>query len=382
MSEAIDPQISAKMKSLHGARVVITAGGTGGHVFPALAVAEELSQLGYEVHWLGTDHGLESRVVPREGYELHRITVSGLRGKGLKTKIRGLGVMVLATWQSITIIRSLKPIGVLGLGGYVTGPVGVAAWMLRRPLVIHEQNAIAGLTNRLLSNLSKKILVAFPDAFGQSHCAKVVCVGNPIRKNISKIAPPLQRKKHEDRYIRLLVVGGSLGASAINQVMPEFVRQLAEELASAGIELELWHQCGESTLESTYARYGEQALGYKIEAFIDNIAAAYEWADLVICRAGALTVYEIAAVGLPALFIPFPHAVDDHQTENARYLERAGAAKIVAQSELTAERLIKELKPIVLSRELRLKMAEKGRSVAKLRAVEAVTQQFLEVVQC
>lgn len=382
MVETYESQEGSSAHSLSGARVVITAGGTGGHVFPALAVAAELNQFGCEIHWLGTAHGLEAQVVPREGYELHCLRVSGIRGKGLRKKILALGVMFSATWQAILLLRKLNPSAVFGLGGYVTGPVGIAAWLLRKPLVIHEQNAIAGLTNRLLARLSRKVLVAFPEAFGRSGSMEVVCVGNPIRKNITQIMKPQQRLDRQDHFIRLLVVGGSLGASAINRVMPSAMRLLKEALADSGLELDLWHQCGTATLESTCHDYAELAMAYKIEAFIDNMAAAYEWADVIICRAGALTVYEVAAVGIPALFIPFPHAVDDHQTENARYLVQAGAAELLPEGELTAEHLVQRLKPMVMSKALRIKMAENGRSVMQFDAVDAVTQQLLEVLPC
>lgn len=385
-------------------RVVITAGGTGGHVFPALAVAQWLEQQGVDVHWVGTQRGIEARVVPANNIPLQVIDVAGIRGKGLSKKVFGLLGILKATVQALRCLHQLKPAGVLGLGGYVTGPVGVAAWLLRIPLVIHEQNAVAGMTNRLLANLSRRVLAAFPGAFPKAadqagRPAKCRVTGNPIRETITRIRSPAERMGHRGGPIRILIVGGSLGAQAINEVMPDALKALLircrqaqtstldpasqplSQLDSAedAFDIDVWHQCGERTLAATCDAYGDKQAQYKIEAFIDNMAAAYEWADLVICRAGALTVSEVAAAGLAAIFIPFPHAVDDHQTHNARCLVDEKAALIVPQHELTADRLVELLVPLVMDRASLMAMAQRGRAIAKQDATAVVAQQFLEV---
>ncbi len=370
--------------------VVLTAGGTGGHVFPALAVAQALKQQGYALHWLGTSQGIEAGLVPQHEIPLSTIDIKGLRGKGFVTKLLAPLNVVRATGQALTLLRQLKPVGVLGMGGYVTGPVGLAAWMIGCPLVIHEQNAVAGLTNRLLARLSRAVLCAFPGAFsylkrpeacsegGQGKTRRpLILTGNPVREAIIQIPEPVDRLSNREGPVRILVVGGSLGAKAINEVVPGAIDQL---FSSDGVDdLMVWHQCGQAHLAPTEQAYGDKKARFKIEPFIDNMAAAYEWADLVVCRAGALTVSEVAAAGVAALFVPFPHAVDDHQTKNAEVLVKAGAALLLPQAQLTASHLAEVLKPLLNDRMALQEMAIRGRNLAHRDATQQVAEIFLDV---
>jgi UDP-N-acetylglucosamine--N-acetylmuramyl-(pentapeptide) pyrophosphoryl-undecaprenol N-acetylglucosamine transferase len=311
--------------------ILIMAGGTGGHVFPALAVAEQLQARGWPVAWLGTRAGLESRVVPPAGIPMHWVRVSGLRGKG---RLRQLSAPFMLAWalaEAGWIVARLRPAAVLGMGGFTTGPGGAAAWLMRRPLVIHEQNAIAGLTNRLLSRLASLVLEAFPGSLpGALH------TGNPVRRGIA------EREFREPdvgfRRPRLLVVGGSLGAAALNAQVPAALSGMEEVLRP-----EVWHQTGLLHLDEARKAYDEARVAVRLEPFIDDMGAAYHWADLVLCRAGALTVAELAAVGVASILVPYPHAVDDHQTANARYLVDAGAAVLLPQSDMTPQRLREHL---------------------------------------
>ncbi|MGH8561955.1 MAG: undecaprenyldiphospho-muramoylpentapeptide beta-N-acetylglucosaminyltransferase, partial [Nevskiales bacterium] len=292
------------------------AGGTGGHVFPALAVAERLRELGHRVVWMGTQAGLEARVVPAHGLPIEWITIAGVRGKGLLTLLLAPLELLRALLQAIGILRRYRPQVVIGLGGFVAGPGGFAAWLLGRPLIIHEQNAIAGLTNRLLARLARRVLEAFPDTFPVS--GKRLTVGNPVRPEIAALPPPEQRLAGRSGAVRMLVLGGSLGALALNRGVPQALALLPPELRP-----DVRHQAGR-TLDEANKAYAAAGLDIQPEAFIEDMAAAYAWADLLVCRAGALTVAELAAAGLPALLIPFPHAVDDHQSANAHYLVSAG----------------------------------------------------------
>ena len=318
-------------------RVLVMAGGTGGHVFPALAVAERLRALGVEVVWMGTPAGLEARLAPEAGYPVEWVTVTGLRGKGA-IGWSAPGRLLRALWQAFAAVRRVNPDVVLGMGGFATGPGGLAAWLLRRPLVIHEQNAVAGLTNRLLARLAKRVLVAFPHTFPPKIGA--VLTGNPIRPEIAALAstprvvptPPTPTQAHNGWH--LLVLGGSQGAAAMNRTVPNALACLP-----AAMRPLVWHQSGARLLEPTQAAYQEAGVTGQIEPFITDMAAAYRWADLVVCRAGALTIAEVAAAGVGAVLVPYPHAVDDHQTRNARLLVDADAAILLPQSELTPDRL-------------------------------------------
>jgi UDP-N-acetylglucosamine--N-acetylmuramyl-(pentapeptide) pyrophosphoryl-undecaprenol N-acetylglucosamine transferase len=342
-------------------RVLIMAGGTGGHVFPALALARLLRSASHEVVWLGTQRGLEARVVPAEQIPIEWLSMSGVRGKGVLTLLLAPFKLAWSVWQALGVMRRRQPALVVGFGGFVTGPGGVAAWLTRRPLVIHEQNAIAGYSNRMLAHLARRVLTAFPQSFPAGVDAQVV--GNPVRADIVMQPPPAERFARREGALRLLVVGGSLGASRLNTVVPFAVEQ-------SGLELHVRHQAGERGLDSARAAYEEAGVSADISAFITDMAQAYADADLVICRAGALTVSELAAVGVASILVPFPAAVDDHQTVNAQYLVREGAAVLIADRDLTPARLASELKLLCAGRGKLLAMAERARLVAKPRAAE------------
>jgi len=305
-------------------RLMVMAGGTGGHVFPGLAVAHHLMAQGWEVRWLGTADRMEADLVPKNGIEIDFIQISGLRGKGLKAQLTAPLRIYHAWRQAKSILRRFQPDVVLGMGGYVSGPGGLAAWSCGIPVVLHEQNGIAGLTNRWLSRIAKTVLQAFPGAFPNAQV-----VGNPVRTDV--LALPLPDVRFADRQgpIRVLVIGGSQGARVLNQSMPELA-------ALMGDKITLWHQVGKGALESVnqaYVSVGQTQ--HKVTEFIDDMAEAYAWADVVVCRSGALTVSEIAAAGLPSIFVPFQHK-DRQQYWNALPLEKAGAAKIIEQVNFSA----------------------------------------------
>jgi UDP-N-acetylglucosamine--N-acetylmuramyl-(pentapeptide) pyrophosphoryl-undecaprenol N-acetylglucosamine transferase len=341
--------------------ILIMAGGTGGHVFPALALARLLRAASHEVVWLGTRRGLEARVVPAENIPIEWLSMGGLRGKGIATLLLAPFKLAQSIWQAWRIVRRIRPRLVVGFGGFVSGPGGVTAWLTRRPLVIHEQNAIAGYSNRSLAHLARRVLSAFPGAFPARIATQVV--GNPVRAEIASQPAPALRFAPRVGALRLLVVGGSLGASRLNAVVPFAVRQ-------SGIELHVRHQAGERGLDAARAAYAQAGVQAEITAFIDDMARAYAEADLVICRAGALTISELAAVGVGAVLVPFPAAVDDHQTFNAQFLVREGAAVLIADRDLTAERLAAELRDLCGGRGKLLAMAERARLVARPRAAE------------
>ena len=343
--------------------ILIMAGGTGGHVFPALALARLLRARSFDVVWLGTERGLEARLIPAEGIPLERLSVAGLRGKGLTAWLAAPFRLTLALVQALAVMRRHRPLVVVGLGGFVSGPGGVAAWLTRRPLVIHEQNAIAGFTNRILAHLARAVLEAFPDSFGREVHARVI--GNPVRADISAVAPPAERFASRAGPVRLLVFGGSQGAARLNAVVPFAIARLAGRLSFA-----VRHQAGERWLEEARASYQRAAVHADLQPFIADMAAAYAWADLVVCRAGALTVSELAAAGVAAVLVPFPGAVDDHQAHNAQFLVRAGAAVVIPDRELTAERLAAELERLANGRGKLLAMAERARQLATPHAAE------------
>lgn len=315
--------------------VLFCAGGTGGHVYPALAVAQELQARGYRIAWVGTRAGLESRVVPEAGFTLHYLPVQGVRGKRLMAKLRALFCLVIAVTRALWLVLRLRPACVIGMGGYAAGPAGIAAWILRRPLIIHEQNAVAGTTNRMLAPFARKIVAAFDGAFGTKRATEVT--GNPLRRSVIEARPEGHYNYDGNRPLRLLVLGGSLGAAALNDAVPGTLLRLFRTRPGA---VALWHQTGPMHLSGMANRYaGLQDADIRVEAFIEDMDEAYRWADLVLCRAGALTVSELAVTGTPAILVPLPSAVDDHQRRNARALAAAGAAIILQQSELDAYRL-------------------------------------------
>lgn len=331
-------------------RLLVMAGGTGGHVFPGLAVAHQLMEQGWQVRWLGTADRMEADLVPKHGIEIDFIQISGLRGKGWRAQLGAPLRIWRAIRQARQIMRDYQPDVVLGMGGYVSGPGGVAAWLQGIPVVLHEQNAIAGLTNRWLSRIAAKVLQAFPGAF-----AKAPVVGNPVRQDVLALPEPAQRMKDRSGPLRVLVVGGSQGARVLNRTLPAVA-------AALGDQITLWHQVGKGALpEVEHAYQAAGATGHKITEFIDDMADAYQWADVVICRSGALTVSELAAAGVPAIFVPFQHK-DRQQYLNGLTLEKAGAAYIIEQDQLTAERLEAQL--LLLNRPQLLAMAQHARAAA------------------
>lgn len=354
--------------------VMIMAGGTGGHVFPALAVAEQLRERGANLTWLGTARGIEARLVPAAKIDLHFLRVEGVRGRGVTGLLKAPFLIFFAVVQALMIIRRAQPDVVLGFGGFASGPGGLAARIMRKPLVIHEQNAVAGTTNRLLAHFAKKVLAAFPGAF---ETAQVV--GNPVRAQIVALPSPEQRygaRAAEKANLHMLVLGGSLGAKAMNELVPEALAQVP--LLSRP---EVWHQTGKLHAEATLARYMQHQVNAKVEPFIEDMAAAYAWADVIICRAGALTVSEIMAAGVAALFIPLPGAIDDHQTHNAAILVKAGAALSFSQQELTAAKLAALLLTNLAEREVLMTMAKKARLLALPKAAAQVAEYCVEVAR-
>jgi UDP-N-acetylglucosamine--N-acetylmuramyl-(pentapeptide) pyrophosphoryl-undecaprenol N-acetylglucosamine transferase len=337
-----------------GGPVLIMAGGTGGHVFPALAVARVLRERGISVVWLGAPGSMESRLVPANGFPIEWVRVGGVRGKGLKTWLLAPLRIVRAVAQSLRVLRRVRPRSVLGLGGYVSGPGGIAAWLLRIPLLIHEQNAVAGMTNRGLARLASRVLEAFPGSFGRRITAQAI--GNPVRADIAALAAPPLRFAERERRSRLLVFGGSQGAQRLNSVVPQALARLALEQRP-----QVRHQTGERGLETARAAYAEAQVEAEVLPFIDDMAAAYAWADLAVCRAGAMTVTELQAAGLGAIFVPLAAATDDHQTKNAEVMVRSGAALLIQERDLTAERLGEVIAELIGDRARLLKMAEAAR---------------------
>ncbi|MBS0421928.1 MAG: undecaprenyldiphospho-muramoylpentapeptide beta-N-acetylglucosaminyltransferase [Proteobacteria bacterium] len=363
------------MSSVHSRPILIMAGGTGGHVFPALALARLLRARSYEVVWLGTQRGLEARVVPAERIQIEWLSVGGLRGKGVTTLLAAPFRLALALSQALRVMWRHRPLVVVGLGGFVTGPGGVAAWLTRRPLLIHEQNAIAGFTNRCLSHLAREVLVAFPGSFGAGVKARVI--GNPVRQDISAIDPPAVRFADRTGAIRVLVIGGSLGATRLNAVVPRALARLKQLAQMPAIDVR--HQAGERWIDAGRQSYASAGVRADVRPFIEDMAEAYAWADLVICRSGALTVSELAAAGVGAVLVPFPAAVDDHQTHNAQYLVKEGAAVLIADRDLTAERLADELQSLCAGRSKLLAMAERARQLATPQAAEDLAKSCLEM---
>lgn len=345
---------------MNGRTVMIMAGGTGGHVMPGLAVAAEMRARDWRVVWLGNPSGMEAALVPRHGIAMQWVRMGGVRGKGLGTRLLLPLTLLRAFWQSLRALRATRPAVVLGMGGYVSFPGGMMAALLNRPLVVHEQNSVAGLTNRLLARLADRVLEAFPGTLPGAQCT-----GNPLRAGMLRDDAPQARYGARSGALRLLVVGGSLGAQALNEVVPQALGLLAPPLRP-----EVVHQSGRGRRDELQARYRELGVQATVLEFIDDMADAYARADLLVCRAGAMTVAEIAAVGVASVLVPFPHAVDDHQTGNARFLSEQGAALLLPQAELTAGRLAKLLAG--LERPALAEMAARARALARPDAASRV----------
>lgn len=353
--------------------ILIMAGGTGGHVFPALAAAEEMTRIGLRVQWLGTVRGIEAELVPRAGIPLHYLDIKGVRGKSVFAKMLAPFQVAHAVWQSLRLLQKIKPECVLGMGGFVAGPGGVAAWLLRVPLVIHEQNAVAGTTNRLLSTIAQRVLAGYPDAFDGVE-ARVI--GNPVRKQIARLPAPELRWHGRSGPMRLLVLGGSLGAKPINDVVPEAVAKMP-----AAMRPEIRHQAGRVHAGDVTAHYQRLGIAAEVAPFIDDMAAAYAWADLVLCRAGALTIAELTAAGVGAILVPLPHAIDDHQSANARWLTERRAGVLLRQDEMTPDALSQQLSALAAQPQELLAWARAARALAKPEAAASVVQNCLEVAR-
>ncbi|EKN3714220.1 TPA: undecaprenyldiphospho-muramoylpentapeptide beta-N-acetylglucosaminyltransferase [Yersinia enterocolitica] len=345
-------------------RLMVMAGGTGGHVFPGLAVAHHLMAQGWQVRWLGTADRMEASLVPKNGIEIDFIEISGLRGKGLMAQLTAPVRIYRAVRQAKKIMRDYQPDVVLGMGGYVSGPGGLAAWLCGIPVVLHEQNGIAGLTNRWLARIAKKVLQAFPGAFPHAEV-----VGNPVRTDVLALPLPADRLAGREGPIRVLVIGGSQGARVLNQTLPQVAATLGEQIT-------IWHQVGKGALPDVLQAYQQAGQGdkHQVVEFIDDMAAVYAWADVVVCRSGALTVSEVAAAGLPAIFVPFQHK-DRQQYWNALPLEKAGAAKIIEQPQFTAQAVSNLLAE--WDRPTLLAMAEQARLVAIPDATERVAAEVV-----
>lgn len=350
--------------------VYVMAGGTGGHVIPALAVAKRLSDRGFDIRWLGTSTGIEARLVPAAGFPIDWLSIGGVRGKSWMTRLTMPFRLVRAVMQARNLFAMHKPVLALGMGGYAAGPGGLAAWWLGIPLVIHEQNAIAGLTNRILSRFARHTLSAYVGAF-PTPPRHFTVVGNPVRPEIVALPGPRQRLARRTGPIRVLVLGGSLGAKALNDLVPPALARLGQSLPLA-----IRHQAGRGNLEAAQMNYGQSQwaaqCAFQVTEFIDDMAEAFGWADFVIARAGALTVAEISAAGIAALFVPFPHAVDDHQTRNAMPLVQAGAALLIQQRDLTVTGLVELLRPIFSDRDRLLEMAMAARAQSLPKATETI----------
>ena len=348
-----------------GGPVLIMAGGTGGHIFPALAVAHVLRQRGVAVVWLGVPGSMESRLVPKNGFPIEWVRVAGIRGKGAAAWALAPLRVMKAVLQALQVFRRVRPRSVLGAGGYVSGPGGVAAWLLRAPLLIHEQNAAPGMTNRWLARLATQVLQAFPGTFPAG--ARAQTVGNPVRADIAALPAPELRFTGREARSRLLVFGGSQGAQCLNAVLPQALARLAPEQRP-----QVRHQAGERGLQAARAAYHESQVEAEVSAFIDDMAQAYAWADFAVCRAGAMTIAELQAAGLGAVFVPFALAADDHQTKNAEVMVRIGAARIIQERDLTPESLGEAIAALSADRGVTLRMAQASRAARVVDAADRV----------
>ena len=346
--------------------ILIMAGGTGGHIFPGIAVGHELRERGMDVVWLGGKVGLEGRLVPAAGFTLETLDFSGVRGKGLATLALAPLRLLRAILAARKLLRRLRPCSVLSMGGYAAAPGGIAAWMTRIPLVVHEQNRVPGFTNRLLVRFARRALAGFANSLAGSEW-----VGNPVRREINALAPPEQRLADREGAVHVLVLGGSQGAQSLNLILPEVVSRRAN--------VEVRHQCGARHVDTTRAAYAAANLAASVEPFVEDMAAAYAWADLVICRAGALTIAELCAAGVASILVPFPQAVDDHQTRNAEVLVDAGAARLIAEGDDFIDRLGRCLDEIVGDRPTLLTMANSAHALARPNATARIADVCIEV---
>ena len=349
--------------------LMVMAGGTGGHVYPAMAVADYMKEHGWTIVWLCTEGGMENRLIEGKDYKKAMISMRGVRGKGLLGWLLLPFKLAKALQQSFASIRLHQPNVVLGMGGFAAFPGGLMAKILGKPLVIHEQNSIAGLTNKSLSLIANRILAAFPSAFGDG----AELVGNPVRAEITQLPAPEQRYGQRTGKLNLLVVGGSLGAQALNEVLPKALANFPKDTFN------IVHQAGEKHIAALQANYQAASVAADTKAFINNMAEQYAWADVVICRAGALTVAELACVGVASILVPFPHAVDDHQTYNAKYLSDAGAAQLIQQTAFNVEKATEMLRN--LTREICLNMAVKAKQLGKPDATQSVAKICMETAR-
>jgi UDP-N-acetylglucosamine--N-acetylmuramyl-(pentapeptide) pyrophosphoryl-undecaprenol N-acetylglucosamine transferase len=354
--------------------LLVMAGGTGGHIFPGLAVADKLKSEGWHIHWLGTADRMEADIVPKHGYNISFINISGLRHKNLMAWLKLPFKLVNSLLQALRVINSIKPDVVLGMGGYASAPGGLAAWLMRKPLIVHEQNAAAGLTNRLLARIATKVCCAFPNAFKDNVTVEVV--GNPLRASIGEQVEKISKDDAKISH-NILVVGGSLGAQVLNQIAPISFAQLVKKANSvnAPLPFKLCHQTGKGKQNEVIEAYNQPDLAndqVSVTEFIDDIASAYQWADIVICRAGALTVSELAMAATPAIFVPLPHAVDDHQVKNAQYLVSRGGAILVKQNDLTSDGLTKLLGELFSEPQILKDMAQSAFAAADINATAKV----------
>jgi UDP-N-acetylglucosamine--N-acetylmuramyl-(pentapeptide) pyrophosphoryl-undecaprenol N-acetylglucosamine transferase len=356
--------------------LLVMAGGTGGHIFPGLAVADKLKSEGWSIHWLGTADRMEADIVPKHGYDISFINISGLRHKSILAWLKLPFKLLRSLSQAISVINTIKPDAVLGMGGYASAPGGLAAWLMRKPLIVHEQNAAAGLTNRLLAAIATKVCCAFPNAFKKNITAEVV--GNPLRASIGEHGEQHSNSEEAVKASRnILVVGGSLGAQVLNQIVPASFAQLLEKNSSKTAEFpfKICHQTGKGKQKEVIEAYNQQQTTngqIRVTEFIDDIASEYQWADVVICRAGALTVSELAMAATPAIFVPLPHAVDDHQVKNAQYLVSRGGARLVKQQDLTSDGLTKLLNELFSEPQNLQNMAQAAFAAADINATDKV----------
>lgn len=348
--------------------VVILAGGTGGHIFPGLAVAQVLRERGVPVMWIGARDRMETRLVPAHGIPIDVIDISGLRGKGLLALLTAPLRIVRAIWQAHVLLRRAKPCAVISFGGFAAGPGGLAAWLSRLPLLVHEQNSRPGVTNRILSRLAKQVLQGFPGSFPAAVRARTV--GNPVRPAIAALAPPQERLAGREGVLRVLVLGGSQGAQALNRSVPP-------ALASQGMRFDVLHQCGQAQVEGAAKAYAAAGVKVRVESFIDDITTAYAWADIVVCRAGALTLAELCAVGIASVLVPLPTAADDHQSTNASYLVSHDAALQVSEGEDFEARLASAIRVLADDPEQRMARAAAARALAQPDAAQAVAEAIL-----
>lgn len=361
------------MSASRQAPVMILAGGTGGHIFPGLAVANALRARDASVLWLGADGGMETRLVPAHGLPIRTIAVRGLRGKGFASTLAAPFVLLRSLWQAWAVLRRERPRAVVSFGGYAAGPGGLAAWLLRRPLIVHEQNRAPGMTNRVLARLARRVLCGFPDSFAS---VKNETVGNPVRAEISSLPQPAERFAGREGPIRLLVLGGSQGARAINEAVPKVVAALQSRQS-----FEIRHQCGEKMLDQARAAYADAGVQASVEPFITDMAAAYGWADLVIGRAGALTIAELCAAGVGSILIPFPGAVDDHQARNADFLKERGGGDWLRQGDALETQLLDRLRALAGDRAQLLRLAQAARAAAFPQAAQRVAEIVMQEVR-